>query len=175
MVARGARIAGGVAGGVGAVLGAVDIGCAVYSLVNKTTNQKNVGEALEIITKAVKNNTANYSSEQKRALEKVLKELEALNHDVTENAKGVNGSKIAGGITSIGGGIACITGAILAGPAAPLVLMGGMIAGGVGGLTSLTATIVQLSVPHKKRFAQIITDLENNALYLMSTKKPAKK
>ena len=148
------KVLNGTAGGFGVVFGAVDIGFGIRNLVKGPAKKNHVIDALRAVSLGLTASNVLLSELQIYVLEKAKQDLLVLSKDITTHHEAVNGSKIGGGVVSVIGGALTIAGIFF-----PPLLLAGAIVGGVGGATSVTASIVDLCASHKKRLHTIFAEL----------------
>lgn len=153
------KVLSGTAGGIGVVFGAVDIGFGIHNLVKGSAKKIHVDDALRAVSLGLTASKVPLSKRQIYALAKAEQDLQVLSKDITIHHEAVNGSKIGGGVVSVIGG-----GLTIASVFFPPLLLAGAIVGGIGGATSVTASIVDLCASHKKRLHTIFAELVKVAL-----------
>ena len=157
----GAKVFAGVGGGLGIAFGIVDMGLGINALVNGTATLNQLVAVQELVGKAEEKSDS-LDEKKKSILREAKEKIDQLVVEVDKVCKGTNGTKIAGGIFSIGGGSMAIAGIFF-----PPLLIPAAVIGGIGAAASITATIVELSVDHQKRFQDIVKKLGEDEIHFI--------
>jgi len=139
------KVVAGVGGAIQAVSGGIEIGFAIYHLVQGSPTAAACDAVSQRIDHLIKVYSSEPASTHRDAILSKLREVKGttvvgLRKTITMHHNGVHGSKVASGAAGVAGG-GFMVAAAFAGPAAPVLLGVGAVLGASSGVTSVSSSV----------------------------------